>query len=464
MAGNKFTPDINTEQAILSQVLRFKKPLELFENYLTIKDFYFDEHKNLASCIFSILDKKYQLKDDIILAESKQIKIGKEFDFQFLKDLKEKYEQGEIDILPLIEKLKRDSVFSILIENDIPNLYENLFKKTTSLNQIEHTFDVLKEKLNTAKIIVSTDFLSLKDLTKLHDSIDKKRKDGDSFWTTGFMNLDYHLTYGFLPKGITVVAGRPGMAKTAFVINMAKNLSNKKKYCALFSLESDSLSFYDRLLSQYTRIPIWKFVKDRRNLSNEEIKTLEFEKTRLRKNNYLFVNDKPSSLKYIKEQVSILQNQVGKKDIVVIIDLFMKVRDMLDSGSEFSAGLYERNLNIVQTQIAKELECHVVLVAQIIRTVENRRNRRPRLSDLKSSGAWEEIADLVLGLHREAYYLEKYDNEEVDEDILEIQILKQRQGQDGQVVKFLFEKETTSVFNYTDPEEIDNYEKFRFLT
>lgn len=451
----KFQPDVLSEQSLIIQFIKYEKQREKILQFLTPFNFLIPEHKNLVYSLFQIAKDKVELKDDIILAYSLQCKQGKPVTFEYLDELKKSYGQEEFDVTPLIKKIKKDSYVSGLLENDLPTLIEGLLTPASTLSTIENFLEKQKGKISQIQIQTDSDFKTLKQLTEEHNVIDKQRVEGKNFYPTGFSNLDENLTYGFLPKGITIVAGRPGMAKSAFVTNLGKNLSNKKIHCLMFTLESDNLTFYDRLLSQYSQVPIANFVKERRTLAPDELKSIEHEKRRLIKNPYLLLNDNPASLPYIKNQIQIEQEKQRREYFVVVIDLFMKVKEMLES--EYTAQNYEKNLNFVQ-QMSKELGIHTILVAQINRAVEKRKNRRPMMSDLKSSGSWEEVADLILGLHREAYYLEKYENEVLDEDILEAQVLKQRQGQDGQVVKYIFDRYTTSLRRYD--EHIDFNKEF----
>lgn len=248
--------------------------------------------------------------------------------------------------------------------------------------------------------------------------------------------------------------------KSSFTLSSMKNLSHRQIWTAQFALEMDSMGLVSKLMAFNTQIPISRINKHYNQLTADEKKVLNFELERLKQNKHILINDKPSqTLKQIREQIMILQDRIQQQYIVVPIDLFGKISDFGKSAN--FANDYEKKLN--ETQIlARELGVHFILVAQINRGAVNRSTKftRPKMSDLKNSGAFEEVADMVFAVHRPYYDPEKalkakiaYGDDKKMEDklveddpnrnIAEVIILKQRMGANNELVNFYFDPDTT---------------------
>jgi len=264
------------------------------------------------------------------------------------------------------------------------------------------------------------------------------------------------LTDGFAQGRVTILAGRPGMAKSTFVANSMVRLSNRKHpvATALFALEMDGVSMVDRMNAIETDIDLKRLIKDRVSLTNTELKAETDAKKRREKKPIYICDDVRKSLIDVKREVKALREKYGVK--VVYIDLFMKLKKMYGTGNKSTADQYTEMLNEVQ-RIARELHVHICLVVQIGRKVEARTDKRPTISDLKDSGAYEEIADNIFLFYREAYYMTKSADEEFESDILEIIIGKQRQGTTG-TVKALFNGATTKI-QKAHEEDIEAFDK-----
>jgi replicative DNA helicase len=292
--------------------------------------------------------------------------------------------------------------------------------------------DLLAKNPEFAKIVeevkqsVTTDtdtcFQTAAEVLTQYEVVEKRRESGEGFYTTGYASLDRYLTEGFAPKKVTILAGRPGMGKSAFAVNIMKNLAYQGIHTAQLILEMDKISFMDRLLSSMGLIELDKIVKNRDLLTPNERATLELMKQRLRNNEYLHLNDKASpTIAAARKMVQDLQMKIGQKYLVLVIDLVDKVKDVLSSSDNLQ-GSFHLTLNSLQT-MAKDLDIHLILVAQINRESEKKSDKRPTLVNLKHSGAFEEVADLILFVDRPSYRMMDEDTAEVDTQFDKINLL-----------------------------------------
>jgi replicative DNA helicase len=189
---------------------------------------------------------------------------------------------------------------------------------------------------------------------------------------------------------------------SAYALCMMKNLAAQKIYTAQLVLEMNKISFLDRYTSARTGIPITSLVKNRYLLNATERAILDSELQALLNNPYLYLCDTPSPrMADIKRMIKELQKKLGQTYLVVVIDLFDKIKDILTSADNLTPR-FHISLNEIQI-LAKELGVHFVLVAQINREPEKAKSKRPGLFQLKHSGAYEEIADIVFLLDRPSY-------------------------------------------------------------
>lgn len=200
---------------------------------------------------------------------------------------------------------------------------------------------------------------------------------------------------------------------SAFAVNIMKNLAYQGIHTAQLVLEMDKISFMDRLISTMSLIELDKIVKNRDILTPNERATIELMKQRLRNNDFLHLNDKASpTIAAARKMVQDLQIKIGQKYLVLVIDLVDKVKDVLSSADNLQ-GSFHLTLNSLQT-MAKDLDIHLILVAQINRESEKKTDKRPTLVNLKHSGAFEEVADLILFVDRPSYRMMDEDTIEVD--------------------------------------------------
>ena len=234
---------------------------------------------------------------------------------------------------------------------------------------------------------------------------------------TGFHDLD-ELTTGLHPSEMIVVAGRPSMGKTTFAMNIVQNVAAAGHAVAIFSLEVGKEQLVQNLLCSLSRVDAQRFRK--KDFRGSDWEHLVDGAHQLRKLS-IFVDDSsnltPLSLKAKARRLHD-RHQLG----LIVIDYLQLM--------EFPGGRENRQQEVSSISrslkaTARDLRVPVLVVSQLSRGVENRESHRPRLSDLRESGAIEQDADVVLLLYREEYY--KPDDEEC-RGKAEVIIAKQRNG------------------------------------
>lgn len=227
-----------------------------------------------------------------------------------------------------------------------------------------------------------------------------KRENGLSGLETGFHELD-KLTSGWQNSDLIIIAARPAMGKTAFVLSMAKNMSVDYNIpVAIFSLEMSNLQLVNRLISNVCEIESEKIKSGR--LSQAEWEQLNF---RLRKlyGAPLFIDDTPSlSIFELRTKARRLVREHNVKAVIIDYLQLMNASGMKFGSREQEVSMISRSLK----QLAKELNIPIIALSQLSRKVEDRNdnNKRPQLSDLRESGAIEQDADIVCFIHRPEYY------------------------------------------------------------
>lgn len=272
-----------------------------------------------------------------------------------------------------------------------------------------------------------------------------KREDGLSGVPSGFTDLD-RLTSGWQKSDLIIVAARPSMGKTAFVLTMARNMAVEYDVpVALFSLEMSNVQLVNRLLVAESGLSSEKIRNGK--LTQEEWTQLTV-KTKQLADAKIFIDDTPAlSIFELRAKCRRLkaQHNIG----IVIIDYLQ-----LMTGPTETKGNREQEVSTISRSlkaIAKELDVPIIALSQLNRSVETRGgNKRPQLSDLRESGAIEQDADVVIFIHRPEYYgfdVDDAGNSTVG--LAEIIVAKHRNGAVDDV-KLRFQKEMARFSDYED--------------
>ena len=238
---------------------------------------------------------------------------------------------------------------------------------------------------------------------------------------TGFRDLDRMLS-GLHPTNLIVVAARPGMGKTALVLNIAQNVAVNDIPVAIFSLEMSREEIVTRMLCAQGRIDSQRLRSGR--LAESDFTKLSNAASVLYKKP-IFVDDSPGlTVTEIRAKARRMRRRPGLG--LVIVDYLQLMQGSGGENRQQEIAIISRSLK----NLARELEVPVIAVSQLNRSLESREDKRPRLGDLRESGAIEQDADVVMFIYRHEYY---HPEAQETKGIAELNVNKHRQGAVGRI-------------------------------
>ncbi|KRB87611.1 replicative DNA helicase [Noviherbaspirillum sp. Root189] len=255
---------------------------------------------------------------------------------------------------------------------------------------------------------------------------------------TGFVDLD-RMTSGLQPGDLVIVAGRPSMGKTAFSINIGENVAIESGLpVAIFSMEMGGAQLAMRMLGSVGRLDQHRLRTGR--LNDEDWPRLTHAIQKMNEVQ-IYIDETPalSSIE-LRARSRRLARQCGKLGLIIID--YLQLMSANSAGENRATEISEISRNL--KGLAKELNCPVIALSQLNRSLEQRPNKRPVMSDLRESGAIEQDADVILFIYRD----QVYNPDSPDKGTAEIIIGKQRNGPIG-TIRLTFLGEYTKFDNYT---------------
>ena len=398
---------IELEEAVLGAMMIDKKGIDDVIDILSADAFYDSKHQEIYAAIFELFQNSEPID---LLTVSNLLKKNGKLDFVggdfFLIRLTQKVASSahiEFHARIILQKYIQRRLITISSE-----IIENAYDESTDVFDLlddaegklfEVTQGNLKKSSEDAGSLVKQ---ALKKIQEIGNS------EGMSGLATGFTKLDA-LTSGWQPSDLVIIAARPGMGKTAFVISMAKNMAIDFGHgVAVFSLEMSSVQLITRMISSETGLTSEKLRKG--NLEPHEWEQLNVKVKKL-SDAPIFIDDTPSlSIFDLRAKARRLVSQHGVKIIVIDYLQLMTAGGKAGGNREQEISMISRNLKA----LAKELEVPVIALSQLSRAVETRGgSKRPLLSDLRESGAIEQDADIVSFIFRPEYYgMTEWDDDE----------------------------------------------------
>ncbi len=413
---------IEAEQSVIGSMIMDREAIVVASEIITGEDFYGKQYAILFEAMVELNDE------------------GKPVDLITLQDrLKEKDVPPEVSSLEFV----RDLITAVPTSANI-RYYANIVAEKATLRRLIRLNEDIANTCYTGK--ESLEFI-LEDTEKRVFDLVQRRNTGDyvpirevvmnamekieqasknkgsvTGVATGFIDLDYR-TAGMQPSDLVLIAARPSMGKTAFVLNIAQHVAFKlNQTVAIFSLEMSKEQLVNRLFSLESKV-------DAQHLRTGSLSDMEWEKliesAGVIGKSSLIIDDTPGI------SISELRSKCRKYKLehnlqMIIIDYLQ-----LMSGSGRSDSRQQEISDISRSlkSLARELKVPVLALSQLSRAVEQRPDHRPMLSDLRESGAIEQDADVVMFIYRDDYY-----NKDTEKKgIAEIIIAKQRNGPIGTV-------------------------------
>lgn len=413
---------VEAEQSVIGAMLMGREAISVASEMLTSDDFYQHQYGVIFDAMSELFNE------------------GKPVDLVTLQDrLREKDVPPEISSMEFVRELlaavptsaniryyativSEKAVLRRLIKltEEISNeCYLNRESVETILEDTEKRMFQLLQQRN------SGDFVPIRQVVmNTLENIERasKTKGNVTGIATGFTDLDYK-TSGFQRSDLILVAARPSMGKTAFVLNIAEYMAFKQdRHVAIFSLEMSKEQLMNRLLSMESKV-------DSQSMRNGNLKDEDWvkliESAGVIGDSNLIIDDTPGIS--IRELRSKCRKYKLEKGLDVIMIDYLQL--MSGNGRSDSRQQEVSDISRSLKALARELNVPVIALSQLSRAVESRTDHRPMLSDLRESGAIEQDADVVMFIYRDDYYNKDSENKGISEII----IAKQRNGPIGTV-------------------------------
>jgi replicative DNA helicase len=415
---------IDLEEAVLGALMLEKNAINAIIDVLKPESFYKEAHKEIFAAISELFQKTAPI--DLLTVTNQLKKTGK-LDIvggaYYITQLTSRVASAanvEFHARIVSQKFIQRELIRISSETvkeafeDTSDVFELLDRAESSLFGIAEN-NIRKNYSSMAELIKQ----SIAQIEKAREQVG-----GVSGVPSGFFALD-RVTAGWQKSDLIIVAARPAMGKTAFVLSMTRNIAvDFKKPVAVFSLEMSSVQLVNRLISSETEISAEKLKKG--TLEAYEMQQLNSKIGRLAEAP-IFIDDTPAiNIFELRAKCRRLKQQHNIE--IIIIDYLQ----LMTAGGE-GKGNREQEISMISRSlkgIAKELDVPIIALSQLSRAVETRGgDKKPQLSDLRESGAIEQDADMVTFLYRPEYYgLEVDENNVSTAGVAKVIIAKHRNG------------------------------------
>lgn len=426
---------IESEQAVLGAIMIDNRLLDDLAGLLVADDFYRREHRTLYLLIVEMAKAKLPIDFVTVCARANEHQLleqcgGQSYIGSLLNEL-----SSLINFHRYAEIVREKSILRSLIQVASDTQKAALQPGARQIDEIlenaeRSIFDIRRRRVGNQDPVKSVGEY----LPAFHQNLEDLVANGGKLpgLSTGFSGLDV-MTKGLHAGDLLIIAGRPGMGKTSFAMNIAEHVAlHQKVPVAFFSMEMPANQLVLRLISSVGRI-------DQSRLRGGDLGDREWDclvrATDLLQGAPLYIDETPALNP--GELRSRIRNLARKCSLgLVVIDYLQLMQiPMTRENRTNEIGEISRGLK----SLAKEFRVPVIALSQLNRALENRDNKRPKMSDLRDSGGIEQDADVILFVHRESYY-NKLQKE--DRALSEIIIAKHRNGPTGEVMTFFTDRFT----------------------
>ncbi|HEQ4355597.1 TPA: replicative DNA helicase [Streptococcus pyogenes] len=428
--------DLLAEQSVLGSIFISPDKLIAVREFISPDDFYKYAHKIIFRAMITLSDR-----NDAIDATTIRTILDDQDDLQSIGGLS--YIVELVNSVPtsanaeyyakiVAEKAMLRDIIARLTES-VNLAYDEILKPEEVIAGVERALIELNEHSN------RSGFRKISDVLKVnYEALEARSKQTSNVTglPTGFRDLD-KITTGLHPDQLVILAARPAVGKTAFVLNIAQNVGTKqKKTVAIFSLEMGAESLVDRMLAAEGMV-------DSHSLRTGQLTDQDWNNVTIAQGALaeapIYIDDTPGiKITEIRARSRKLSQEVDGGLGLIVIDYLQLITGTKPENRQQEVSDISRQLKI----LAKELKVPVIALSQLSRGVEQRQDKRPILSDIRESGSIEQDADIVAFLYRDDYYRKEGDDAEeaVEDNTIEVILEKNRAGARG-TVKLMFQKE-----------------------
>ena len=432
---------IEAEQSVLGSMFLSKYACEKALEELDKSLFYLDSHAKIFEVLHDLKDENRAIDITTVTAELEKRDMLKQIgNIEYLGEvINSVASAANIDeyIKIVLEKAVRRRLIETALE-----IEKEGYSSSESMNDLLDNAE--KKMLNVVKTRKGTEFRKIQDvLSKAQSDIEKLSMNGGEITglSTGFDDLDAK-TSGLHPNELIIIAARPAMGKTSFALNLATNIAiRNNKTVAIFNMEMGAEQLIMRMIAAEGQIPQNRLKNG--TLQKNDWKKLDEATVRLA-DTKIYIDDTPgmtvSEIRAKCRRLASNTNDLG----VIIIDYLQLI-----NGTAKYAGNRQQEISEISRSLktlAMELEVPVVALAQLSRSVEQREDKKPILSDLRESGSIEQDADIVAFLYRDDYYTKKVDIDEYTSKS-EFIIAKHRSGPTA-TIDLIFKRDISKFEGY----------------
>lgn len=427
--------DLVAEQSVLGAVFISPETMISLADELTPDDFYKPANKIVFKTMLSLLEKGEPIDaTTMVSALTNQGDISNIGGINYVVELVNSTPTSKN--VEHYAKLVKEKATLRKVIADLSDSLSSAYQGDVSIGDIIAKTE--KSLLDISNQNAGTGFRNVADILDTHMQIVETRSQTDGFVTglsTGFVGFD-KITTGLHEGNLIILAARPAMGKTALALNIAKHVATmERKPAVIFSLEMGAEELIERMVASEGMIPGYHLKTG--NLSTDEWKRLVHAQSNL----YdvpIFVDDTAGiRISEIRSKARKLSQEMGGLGII-IIDYLQLITGSKRENRQQIVSEISRELKI----LAKDLRVPVIALSQLSRSVEQRQDKRPMLSDLRESGSIEQDADIVAFLYRDAYYQKEHADSQEANNVTELILEKNRHGSLG-TVKLYFHKEYT---------------------